>query len=44
MRCATMWLQCGCISLSSSRSIAPLPRDAPWEMTDDDVIRHAATL
>jgi hypothetical protein len=24
--------------------IAPLPRDAPWEMTDDDVIRHAATL
>jgi hypothetical protein len=24
--------------------IVPLPRDAPWEMTDDDVIRHAAAL
>jgi hypothetical protein len=24
--------------------ITPLPRDPPWEMTDDDVIRHAAVI
>jgi hypothetical protein len=24
--------------------ITPLARDAPWEMTDDDVIRHAAVI
>jgi hypothetical protein len=24
--------------------ITPLPHDPPWEMTDDDVVRHAAAI